>query len=433
MSALAQAARPAPGRAKSAQRRRTWLLSGGVFWIVLLALLLTGVVAVNVAVLRLNLQLDHQNQQQTQLHTDIARLRSEISTAAATHTCRAARTGRARSRPGTARGHDLHRARQVRQASANRRIVLLAAAFLTLLAAAFVRAVWIQVVRSPEYTAMALRQHRETVVVPAGRGTIVDRNGEPLAIGKLATTVYADPRQVNRPRDLTLAAAKQLRLDPAALYPTLVDRSRGFVYVARKADPHKADNLKALDFAGVGFYPEEHRYYPQGPRRLAGARLRGARQQGPRRPRAVPRRDAVGPSGQPDDREGPVRPRARRRRDEARGAGQERPADDRPRHPVERGGRAAGDRAPLGSARGDRRRHGSAHGGDPGDGEAPTLQRQPVPDDASRSAPEPGRHGHVRAGVDLQARDHRGGAARTRSSLRARRSGSHRRSRSRTA
>jgi cell division protein FtsL len=84
MSALAQAARPAPGRAKAGQRRRTWLLSGGVFWIVLLALLLTGVVAVNVAVLRLNLQLDHQNQEQTQLHTDIARLRSEISTAAAT-------------------------------------------------------------------------------------------------------------------------------------------------------------------------------------------------------------------------------------------------------------------------------------------------------------------------------------------------------------
>jgi cell division protein FtsL len=84
MSAIAQAARPVPGRARPAARRRTWLLSGGVFWIVLLALLLTGVVAVNVAVLRLNLQLDHQNQEQTQLHTDIARLRSEISTAAAT-------------------------------------------------------------------------------------------------------------------------------------------------------------------------------------------------------------------------------------------------------------------------------------------------------------------------------------------------------------
>jgi cell division protein FtsL len=83
MSAIVEAGRPTR-RPKVAPRRRTWLLSGGVFWIVLLALLLTGVVAVNVAVLRLNLKLDHQNQEQVQLHTDIARLRSEISTAAAT-------------------------------------------------------------------------------------------------------------------------------------------------------------------------------------------------------------------------------------------------------------------------------------------------------------------------------------------------------------
>jgi cell division protein FtsI (penicillin-binding protein 3) len=153
----------------------------------------------------------------------------------------------------------------VKTAATNRRIALLAAGFLVLLGAALARAAWIQVVKGPEYAAMALRQHRETVIVPAARGTIVDRNGEPLAIGQLATTVYANPRQVDDARDLTLAAAKQLHLDPAALYPTLVDRSRGFVYVARKADPHKAKNLEAMDFAGLGFYPEELRYYPQGP------------------------------------------------------------------------------------------------------------------------------------------------------------------------
>jgi cell division protein FtsI (penicillin-binding protein 3) len=153
----------------------------------------------------------------------------------------------------------------VKPAATNRRISILAAAFLVLLAAAFTRAAWIQVVKGPEYAAMALRQHRETVVVPAARGTIVDRNGEPLAIGRLATTVYANPRQVDRPQELTLAAAKQLGLEPAELYPTLVERSRGFVYVSRKADPRKAKNLEALDFAGLGFYPEELRYYPQGP------------------------------------------------------------------------------------------------------------------------------------------------------------------------
>ena len=153
----------------------------------------------------------------------------------------------------------------MKPAATNRRIALLAGTFLVLLAATLARAAWIQVVKGPEYAAMALRQHRETVIVPASRGTIVDRNGEPLAIGKLATTVYANPRQVDDARDLTLAAGKQLGIDPAVLYPTLVDRSRGFVYVARKADPRKAKNLEALNFAGLGFYPEELRYYPQGP------------------------------------------------------------------------------------------------------------------------------------------------------------------------
>ena len=59
-------------------------MSGGVVWIVGLALLLAGVVAVNVAVLRLNLQLDESGRERTELKTDIASLRSEISSAAAT-------------------------------------------------------------------------------------------------------------------------------------------------------------------------------------------------------------------------------------------------------------------------------------------------------------------------------------------------------------
>jgi cell division protein FtsI/penicillin-binding protein 2 len=153
----------------------------------------------------------------------------------------------------------------VKPAATNRRIVVLAGVFVLLLAVALGRAVWLQAIKGPELAAMAIRQHRETVVVPAGRGTIFDRNGEPLAIGEQTTTVYANPRQVNRPRDLTLAAGKALGVAPAALYPQLVDRSKGFVYVARKADPLRAEQLRKLGFAGLGFYPEELRTYPQGP------------------------------------------------------------------------------------------------------------------------------------------------------------------------
>ena len=85
MSSVAQSARLA-GRVERHERRRgnQRLLGGGVLWIVLFAALLAGVVAVNVAVLRLNLQLDGTARERTQLGADIAQLRSQLSSAAAT-------------------------------------------------------------------------------------------------------------------------------------------------------------------------------------------------------------------------------------------------------------------------------------------------------------------------------------------------------------
>jgi cell division protein FtsI/penicillin-binding protein 2 len=155
----------------------------------------------------------------------------------------------------------------MRPAAANRRIFILGVVFAVALGAALARAVWLQAINGAEYAAMAVRQHRETIVVPAARGTIFDLNGAPLAIGEQTTTVFANPRQVDRPRDLTLAVAKELRLDPAAVYPLLTDRSKGFVYLARKVDTGAAAKLEKLGFAGLGFYSEELRTYPQ--RRVA--------------------------------------------------------------------------------------------------------------------------------------------------------------------
>jgi cell division protein FtsI (penicillin-binding protein 3) len=151
----------------------------------------------------------------------------------------------------------------VKLSATNRRIRVLAVLFGILLSAALVRAFWIQAIRGDAYAAMAVEQHRETVVVPAGRGTIFDHNGDPLAIGEQATTVYANPQQIDNARDLTLVVAKELDLTPQEVYPKLSDRSRGFVYLARKMDTLKAAALEKLELPGLGFFPEEMRTYPQ--------------------------------------------------------------------------------------------------------------------------------------------------------------------------
>ena len=67
-------------RPKAQQQRR---LSFGVFWIGVAGVLLAGVVAVNVLVLRQNMQLDQATRERTQLRAENAGLASRVSAAVA--------------------------------------------------------------------------------------------------------------------------------------------------------------------------------------------------------------------------------------------------------------------------------------------------------------------------------------------------------------
>jgi cell division protein FtsI (penicillin-binding protein 3) len=147
---------------------------------------------------------------------------------------------------------------------ANRRIRLLLAVLGLAFAITFARAAWLQGVRASSFGRLATSQQSQVVTIPAARGTIFDRGGLQLAIGEQATTVYADPRLVRDPQKEAATTARVLRLDPNQLYAALADRTHGFVYVKRKADPAQAARLQRMNLPGLGFYPEERRFYPQG-------------------------------------------------------------------------------------------------------------------------------------------------------------------------
>jgi hypothetical protein len=70
-SVVARASSRRRGHARK-HRAGKRLLAGGVAWIVVVAVLLAGVVALNVAVLQRNLNLDSVNRQRGQLKADIA-------------------------------------------------------------------------------------------------------------------------------------------------------------------------------------------------------------------------------------------------------------------------------------------------------------------------------------------------------------------------
>ncbi len=145
---------------------------------------------------------------------------------------------------------------------ANRRIRLVLAVFAFAFAAMFMRAAWLQGVRAGSYERLAAGQHRVTIVDPGGRGAIFDRTGVQLAIGRQATTVFANPRQIRDPKATAAVVARALKLDPQEVELELADRSRGFVYIARKADAERAKILKKAGIVGLGFVNEEQRVYP---------------------------------------------------------------------------------------------------------------------------------------------------------------------------
>src|SRR5689334_1769902 len=126
------------------------------------------------------------------------------------------------------------------------------------------RATWLQGVRAESLARLGQTQHRESVTLPAGRGTLYDRTGVELGLGERATTVFANPKQIVNPRAAALAVERTLGLDANRVYPSLADRTRGFVYIERQADPAQAAALQRLKLSGFGFYPEERRTYPQG-------------------------------------------------------------------------------------------------------------------------------------------------------------------------
>jgi cell division protein FtsL len=84
----APASAPAPAvRARPRPHSRTRprsRVAGGAAWIVLVAVLLAGIVAMNVAVLRLNVQFDKLGRQKVSLIGQNAALSSQLSSAAAT-------------------------------------------------------------------------------------------------------------------------------------------------------------------------------------------------------------------------------------------------------------------------------------------------------------------------------------------------------------
>ena len=145
-----------------------------------------------------------------------------------------------------------------------RRIGLLFAAFLLLLAIAALRATWLGTVRSGALSDRAVSQQIEDIDDPARRGTIVDRNGVELAVSEDSVTVFAHPFLIENPAKVAARLAPLVGRSEDELLKKLSDKTTTFVYLRRKMDASLGEQIKELGLQGVGTVNEPKRVYPQG-------------------------------------------------------------------------------------------------------------------------------------------------------------------------
>ncbi len=104
-------------------------------------------------------------------------------------------------------------------------------------------------------------------VIPAYRGLITDRNGEPLAVSTPVITLIANPKYMQTAAaeaDLErLAAGMDISL--AALKARLKHyRNKSFMRLARQISPAEAEKILSLRIPGVSGQQEYKRFYPAG-------------------------------------------------------------------------------------------------------------------------------------------------------------------------
>jgi len=129
------------------------------------------------------------------------------------------------------------------------------------------RAVYLQVFDHEFYRGQGDARQQRTVAIPAHRGMLADRHGEPLAISTPIQTLWGNPQGlVEQPGALREVAAI-LSLDAERLQQRVeraAERGREFMYVKRHVTPLLSERVMSLRVADLAVQREYRRYYPSG-------------------------------------------------------------------------------------------------------------------------------------------------------------------------
>lgn len=99
--------------------------------------------------------------------------------------------------------------------------------------------------------------------IPAHRGVITDRHGEPLAISTPVESLWVNPQNFNADAAQRTRLAALLEISVMELEKRIMQKNKQFVYVKRLLSPETVARIKTLNIDGIGFERGFRRYYPE--------------------------------------------------------------------------------------------------------------------------------------------------------------------------
>jgi cell division protein FtsI (penicillin-binding protein 3) len=158
------------------------------------------------------------------------------------------------------------RGAETKQQTAQRfagRTTLVLACFAVFASALVARAVYLQVLDKDFLNQQADTRHLRTEKISAHRGTITDRNGEPLAISTPVDSIWANPREFAAAVDSIPQLARILGLDQQTVMRRVTrSMDKEFLYLKRHISPAQAKQVLDLKLPGINVQREYRRYYP---------------------------------------------------------------------------------------------------------------------------------------------------------------------------
>lgn len=125
------------------------------------------------------------------------------------------------------------------------------------------RAAYLQLVHKDFLQEQGNERFLRKVEVPAHRGMILDRNGEPLAVSSPVDSIWAQPKELLGQRERWPTLAPLLGLTVTEIEEEMAGREEcGFAYLRRHLPPSKAQQILQLKIPGVYAMREYRRYYP---------------------------------------------------------------------------------------------------------------------------------------------------------------------------